>query len=315
MGWFAPRAQEAGKAHWALRLATRATALGFAPCKSKRGLGKRRCFGGGCIRSTGIANPVTYTGRRLDDETGMFYFRNRYYHAQLGRFVSRDPIGYEGSEWNLYEYVDGRPLFALDPDGLFVRCPGKKWYFAGKGGGGHAAVISVTSYTGKFSCKQCSLKGRYVHCCSGIIFTQKVYSVPVASGRVITGGLGPGLSISLWKTVEGTATGATSSDLAGKAFAAGASFSFFVVGGGVCGNKNDVSGDVGVDVGAGAGLTPIGVARTYIWSSGHELYAEPLRSNARAQMLALRPCKTRFEFFKSPRTVKTPPFFPQFLCK
>ena len=31
---------------------------------------------------------------------------------------SRDPIGYEGSEWNLYEYVSSNPLESTDPFGL-----------------------------------------------------------------------------------------------------------------------------------------------------------------------------------------------------
>jgi RHS repeat-associated protein len=56
-----------------------------------------------------IASTRRYTGQRLDTETGLYQYRNRYYHAKLGRFISRDPIGYEGSECNLYEYVGGRP--------------------------------------------------------------------------------------------------------------------------------------------------------------------------------------------------------------
>ncbi|MCG8649639.1 MAG: RHS repeat-associated core domain-containing protein, partial [Pirellulales bacterium] len=59
-----------------------------------------------------------YTGRRLDEETGLYYYRNRYYHAALGRFCSRDPIGYEGSKWGLYEMVESSPLTLLDPQGL-----------------------------------------------------------------------------------------------------------------------------------------------------------------------------------------------------
>ena len=39
-----------------------------------------------------LANPYTFTGRRFDEETGIYQFRYRYYHAQLGRFVSRDPL-------------------------------------------------------------------------------------------------------------------------------------------------------------------------------------------------------------------------------
>jgi len=64
-----------------------------------------------------LANPYSFTGRRSDDETGLYYFRNRYYGWHVGRFVSRDPIGYEGSEWNLYEYVGGTPLTRTDPIG------------------------------------------------------------------------------------------------------------------------------------------------------------------------------------------------------
>lgn len=63
-------------------------------------------------------NPYTYTGRRFDSETGLYQYRNRYYHAQLGRFVSRDPIGYVGSQWNLYEYVEGSPATFGDASGL-----------------------------------------------------------------------------------------------------------------------------------------------------------------------------------------------------
>lgn len=64
------------------------------------------------------ASSYTYTGRRFDQETGLYQYRNRYYHAQLGRFTKRDPIGFEGSKWNLYEYVTSRPTIASDPLGL-----------------------------------------------------------------------------------------------------------------------------------------------------------------------------------------------------
>jgi len=39
--------------------------------------------------------------------------------------VNRDPNRYGGSKWNLYEYVNGMPLVALDPSG-------KKFFSAGK---------------------------------------------------------------------------------------------------------------------------------------------------------------------------------------
>jgi len=39
------------------------------------------------------------------------------YHAQLGRFASRDPVGYRGQ--NVLEYVGGTPTRFTDPDGLW----------------------------------------------------------------------------------------------------------------------------------------------------------------------------------------------------
>ena len=70
--------------------------------------------------ASSYANVYTYTGRQLDTETGLFYYRARMFHAQLGRFISRDPIGYtQGS--NIYGYVADNPVMAGDPSGM-ARC-------------------------------------------------------------------------------------------------------------------------------------------------------------------------------------------------
>jgi len=73
------------------------------------------------IKSGGseFGNAYTYTGRRFDSETEIYYYRNRYYHAQLGRFCSRDPLGYVDG-WNLYEYVKSKPIDYVDPTGKAV---------------------------------------------------------------------------------------------------------------------------------------------------------------------------------------------------
>ncbi|MDZ7620186.1 MAG: RHS repeat-associated core domain-containing protein, partial [Patescibacteria group bacterium] len=47
-------------------------------------------------QATTVGNPYLFTGRRLDPETGLYYYRARMYDAELGRFMGRDPIGYEG---------------------------------------------------------------------------------------------------------------------------------------------------------------------------------------------------------------------------
>ena len=64
-----------------------------------------------------IGNPYKYTGRRLDAETGLYYYRARYYDPHLRRFIETDPIGYAGG-MNLYAYVGNSPLGFVDPLGL-----------------------------------------------------------------------------------------------------------------------------------------------------------------------------------------------------
>ncbi|WP_169704053.1 RHS repeat-associated core domain-containing protein [Candidatus Kuenenia stuttgartiensis] len=76
-----------------------------------------------------IDNPYLFTGRRLDPETGVYYYRMRYMNADQGRFVSRDPIGYD-TGLLLYEYVGGQPTVRVDPFGLRSQdpCPsGSGW--------------------------------------------------------------------------------------------------------------------------------------------------------------------------------------------
>jgi RHS repeat-associated protein len=64
-----------------------------------------------------IGNEYLYTGRRRDAETGLQLNRNRYYHAQLGRWLTRDPIGYLGGS-SLYGYVGEMPTRYTDYRGL-----------------------------------------------------------------------------------------------------------------------------------------------------------------------------------------------------
>ena len=75
---------------------------------------------GKVIAETGtLENPYIYTGRERDAETGLYYYRARYYDPQIGRFLSEDPIGFAGVDVNLYRYVANNPINFIDPSGLF----------------------------------------------------------------------------------------------------------------------------------------------------------------------------------------------------
>jgi RHS repeat-associated protein len=71
----------------------------------------------------GSSNELGYTGRE-DDGTELVYYRARYYHPTLQRFVSEDPIGFESGDTNLYAYVENNPLRYVDPLGLDKRDKG-----------------------------------------------------------------------------------------------------------------------------------------------------------------------------------------------
>jgi RHS repeat-associated protein len=64
-----------------------------------------------------IGNSVTFTGRQFDPESGLYYFRQRFLHAQLGLFIARDPCGMSAGDNNLYRYALSAPTNFLDPFG------------------------------------------------------------------------------------------------------------------------------------------------------------------------------------------------------
>ena len=66
--------------------------------------------------ASSYGNVTLYTGRELDPDTGLYYYRNRYYSAELGSFVSRDPLG-EVDGPSLYLYMLNAPTVATDPSG------------------------------------------------------------------------------------------------------------------------------------------------------------------------------------------------------
>jgi RHS repeat-associated protein len=58
-----------------------------------------------------------FTGREWDPETGLYYYRARYYDPRAGRFPTEDPIGNAGSR-NYYAYAANSPVNYTDATGL-----------------------------------------------------------------------------------------------------------------------------------------------------------------------------------------------------
>ena len=72
----------------------------------------------GKVRSqTGtLSNEILFTGRWIDSTTSLYNYRARWYDANTGRFLSRDPIGILGGI-NFYGYVGNGPINYIDPMG------------------------------------------------------------------------------------------------------------------------------------------------------------------------------------------------------
>ena len=66
-----------------------------------------------------LSQPYGFTGREYDPETGLYYYRARYYDPMAGRFIGKDPIDFAGGDVNLYRYVQNNPINFIDPLGLF----------------------------------------------------------------------------------------------------------------------------------------------------------------------------------------------------
>jgi RHS repeat-associated protein len=97
--------------------------------------------GGTPLTGTAYGNPYLFTGRRWDDESGLYYYRSRYYDPAIGQFTTRDPIGVWGDPLNMgnaYAYCGNNPWSWVDPYGdeswwhVFLDAPGTIGWCLGK---------------------------------------------------------------------------------------------------------------------------------------------------------------------------------------
>ena len=133
-----------------------------------------------------------FTGHATDVLTGLTYMQQRYYDAEIGRFISPDPVGPEEdfvNHFNRYNYAQNNPVRYTDPDGRFVN------FFVGAAIGAGIEVAAQVFVEGK-SLSQ--LNGKNIAIAAGV--------------GAITGGVGGRLAasaatrtISVGEAVAGTA--------------------------------------------------------------------------------------------------------------
>lgn len=69
------------------------------------------------VPDSGNLGRFQYTGQIWLDDAGLYHYKARAYHPELGRFLQTDPIGY-GDGLNMYAYVGGDPINFIDPSGM-----------------------------------------------------------------------------------------------------------------------------------------------------------------------------------------------------
>ena len=65
-----------------------------------------------------VDEAFAYTGRFFDSATGLQNNLHRWYDASVRRWMSEDPIGFNGGDSNLYRYVGNGPTNSTDASGL-----------------------------------------------------------------------------------------------------------------------------------------------------------------------------------------------------
>ena len=69
-----------------------------------------------------VRQPFKYAGKYgvMKDANGLYYMRARYYDAEVGRFISEDPIGFATGNVNMYSYALDNPMKYVDSRGLGI---------------------------------------------------------------------------------------------------------------------------------------------------------------------------------------------------
>jgi RHS repeat-associated protein len=130
------------------------------------------------------SNPYQFTGRE-NDGTGLYYYRARCYSPQLEKFLSEDPIGFDGGT-NKFADVGNNPVNWVGPFGL-VKCVYITEFFFG--GWLEPALACVSDdYSQKFMTR--NVWSGYGICRNNPSCAPVLYVGPIPAGHYSLGGVG-----------------------------------------------------------------------------------------------------------------------------
>ncbi|QTY26816.1 RHS repeat domain-containing protein [Flavobacterium sp. CS20] len=113
-------------------------------------------------------NSWKFTGKELDEETGLYYFGARYYQPSWSVWLSVDPKAEDAPGWSPYRAFFCNPINYTDPTGLLENpiYDNETSEFLGtddKGLQGEAIIMDKEDFTQGMSHKEAEEKGKYYH--------------------------------------------------------------------------------------------------------------------------------------------------------
>jgi RHS repeat-associated protein len=111
-------------------------------------------YGGTSVESGTYSTNYRFTGKELDDETGLYFYGARYYNPIIGRFITPDSIvqaPQNPQTLNRYSYCVNNPVNYTDPSGHFLFLPARIGaLIGGLIGGINAAINGGNFFEGFF---------------------------------------------------------------------------------------------------------------------------------------------------------------------
>jgi RHS repeat-associated protein len=108
-------------------------------------------FGNTTNSSGSLTNPIQYTGREFDSETGLYYYRARYYDPTTDHFLSEDPTTFIGGI-NYYAYAWNNGVNLVDPYGQDARTFGPFTIYFNQKGMSASLIAAEKAHEGQHRC-------------------------------------------------------------------------------------------------------------------------------------------------------------------